>query len=468
MIANELNLVISTGNDDLRSGSTCDVVFTFSDHSTLRFPNINQSQAWAGWTISTVPITGLNGHTAGDIQSITLETAFGGGFDGDNWNVERVQLLATVAAPTFESFSPNAGPPPGGQTVTVSGSNFVGPLTQILFGSTPATNVVCSSSTQCTATIPPGNGAENVTVVVGGVPAQVANGQQYRYSPSITSVTPSTAHVGDTVTIGQVGLAGATISFGTAPATNVVCNDTTCTVTVPPGAGTVDVTATSGGYTSTITPADRFTYAAPVIGWLNKTHGGVTGGTFVTIAGEGFDPCPQSQNGATTMQVFFGSTPATKVLCDSSSQLVAWSPPAAAPGTVEVTVSYDGLTSASDNEVTFTYTQYPGLSALAYIWTSYSNYIEDIVLDSAAPPGGALVTLTGNGYATPTTVLIPAGSTGINLTGVGTTLTASYQGTSLTTILPDDPYSSCGSKPHICMKGSSWDPVDCICSREKY
>jgi hypothetical protein len=40
-----------------------------------------------------LPATGLKG---GDIRGIRLHTGFGGGIGGDNWNVNRLQLRATI------------------------------------------------------------------------------------------------------------------------------------------------------------------------------------------------------------------------------------------------------------------------------------------------------------------------------------------------------------------------------------
>ena len=56
--------------------------------------------------------------------------------------------------------------------------------------------------------------------------------------------------------------AGATsIKFGSAAASQVSCNSSSqCSATSPAGNGTVDVTVTIGGQTSTTSAADRFTY----------------------------------------------------------------------------------------------------------------------------------------------------------------------------------------------------------------
>ena len=96
-----LNLVISTGNDDLRGGSNpgdnCDVTVHFASAPDAVLTNVNQGQTWDGWTKHTVaiplPAGGLQG---GEVTGVDLHTGFGGGISGDNWNVERVQLFATI------------------------------------------------------------------------------------------------------------------------------------------------------------------------------------------------------------------------------------------------------------------------------------------------------------------------------------------------------------------------------------
>ena len=96
-----LSLVISTGNDDLRGGSNagdnCDVTVALTSGGSITLHNVNSGQDWQNWTNHTVnipiPAGGLKG---GDIRSITLHTGFGGGIGGDNWNVQEIQLLATL------------------------------------------------------------------------------------------------------------------------------------------------------------------------------------------------------------------------------------------------------------------------------------------------------------------------------------------------------------------------------------
>ncbi|PWT95146.1 MAG: hypothetical protein C5B55_01700 [Blastocatellia bacterium] len=101
--AKSLRMIISTGNDNLRGdGDNCDVTINLSDGRTISLPNVNQGQTWDNWTTHSfdvpIPATGVKG---GDITEITLHTVKGG-FDltksPDNWNVQRVQLKATLGS----------------------------------------------------------------------------------------------------------------------------------------------------------------------------------------------------------------------------------------------------------------------------------------------------------------------------------------------------------------------------------
>jgi hypothetical protein len=87
-----LSLVISVGNDNLNGGSNnCDVSFT-STPAIAPLPNVNAGATWDGWTIHTIPVAVPAGLVGGDVTGVTLST----NLSGDDWNVERVQLFATI------------------------------------------------------------------------------------------------------------------------------------------------------------------------------------------------------------------------------------------------------------------------------------------------------------------------------------------------------------------------------------
>ena len=195
--------------------------------------------------------------------------------------------------PTVSSVSPNNGPTAGGTPVTITGTSFATGAT-VTFGVTAATNVVVVSATQITATTPAGPaGAVTVTVTSpGGLSGSLTNGFTYG-SPTVSSVSPNSGSTvgGTPVTItGTIFAAGATVTFGTTAATNlVVVSAIQITATTPVGsAGAVTVTVTnSGGQSGSLTNA--FTYVVvPTVSVVSPNNGPTAGGTPVTITGTSF------------------------------------------------------------------------------------------------------------------------------------------------------------------------------------
>ncbi|MGI8553772.1 MAG: IPT/TIG domain-containing protein [Dehalococcoidia bacterium] len=91
----------------------------------------------------------------------------------------------TGSLPAITSITPRSGPPAGGTTVTISGAGFGtdSGATIVNFGPTQATNVVCSSTTQCTATSPAGSGTVDVFVSINGFQSPLAAADQFTYFP---------------------------------------------------------------------------------------------------------------------------------------------------------------------------------------------------------------------------------------------------------------------------------------------
>src|SRR6202020_2910766 len=107
----------------------------------------------------------------------------------------------------------------------------------VTFGTAAATNVAVVNSTTITATTPANSaGAVPVTVTnSGGQSGSLASAFSYIGQPAVSSVSPNNGSTlgGTVVTItGTNFAAGATVTFGTAAATNVAAiNSTTITAT---------------------------------------------------------------------------------------------------------------------------------------------------------------------------------------------------------------------------------------------
>lgn len=130
------------------------------------------------------------------------------------------------------------------------------------------------------------------------------------------------------------------------------------TIVLPDGSHLgVDSTVTTASCVSATSPAHEFTSPRPVVNELGSSSGPVTGGTPVGIDGSGF-------TGATAVD--FGSTPASfKVLSDTE---ITTTSPRESAGTVDVTVTTPGGTSAISSVDKFTYVPVPAVTAVSPGW----------------------------------------------------------------------------------------------------
>ena len=209
-------------------------------------------------------------------------------------------------------------------------------------------------------------------------------------APAITAISPASGPIsgGTSVVITGTGLTGATaVSFGATPTTGFTVNSATqITATAPAGAaGTVDVAVTTAGGTSAVSAADRYTYVAtPTVTGLAPSSGPISGGTSVVITGTGL-------TGATA--VSFGATPTTGFTVNSATQITATAP-AGAAGTVDVTVTTVGVTSAVSASDRYTYV----------LATNRYEQTDSRILYTPAPPSTVWATFatasaSGGSYA---------------------------------------------------------------------
>jgi hypothetical protein len=82
-----------TGGDDLRGGNdNLNLTVNFREGAPRRFTNVNQSRRWIVHEDHTIMIPLGSGHDRANIKSITLETTFGGGIGGDNWDLAALRI----------------------------------------------------------------------------------------------------------------------------------------------------------------------------------------------------------------------------------------------------------------------------------------------------------------------------------------------------------------------------------------
>jgi len=282
----------------------------------------------------------------------------GGMYLGPNNNLTRAQAVALIlrvkavqfstAVPTVALLDPTGGVVAGGNSVVITGTNFVD-VTKVMFGTKSATFTV-NSATQITAVAPAGTAGATVDVTVTTPAGTSATGTASKYTygtPTVTALNPDGGPSvgGNQVVITGTLFTGATaVKFGNVNAKSFVVNSSTKITAVAPAGTrgtTVDVTVTTPVGTSPTTgTGNDYTYGIPTVTSVSPTSGPDTGGTWVTIKGTDF---------ATGAVVMFGTKSATNVSVGSST-LITCRTPTHAVGTVDVVVT----TSAGSSSTTGT------------------------------------------------------------------------------------------------------------------
>ncbi len=181
------------------------------------------------------------------------------------------------ALPNVTGVSPSFGPASGGTPVTITGTGF-NSVTSVHFGSVSVTPTV-ESETTIRATAPAGTGVVDVTVTVPGGKSPRVPADRFSYTPVVSGISPNTGpQVGGTeVVITGTNFAGVSaVKFGGSPAKSFKDESGTEVIAFSAaGVGTVDVTLTGPGGTSTAVAADKFTYgsSAPELGRCKKAGG---------------------------------------------------------------------------------------------------------------------------------------------------------------------------------------------------
>ncbi|MFI6448026.1 IPT/TIG domain-containing protein [Kitasatospora sp. NPDC050543] len=245
--------------------------------------------------------------------------------------------------------SPNQGSTGGGTSVTITSTtpNALSAISEVLFGSNPATSVTYHPvPDNVTCTSPAGAGVVQVRAVLAN--GQTSSGTPFYYIPApvASSLSPTYGPLasGTTVTITGIALDTTTgVSFGANAATVTSKTDGQLALTAPAGtAGAVSVSITTAAGTF-----DGLTYtyvANPGTLTLAPTSGPIGGGRSVTITAIG--------DVATTSQVLFSTT--SVPFSVTGTHTLAVITPAHALGTVNVSVTTAGGTSTATGAFTYT------------------------------------------------------------------------------------------------------------------
>ncbi len=89
----ELVVQVDTGDDDLRGGNdNVGLAVTLTDGNRMALPNINVGARWLGGYTEFARVVLPRRVHKDTIASLTLETTFGGGVGGDNWDTKRIAV----------------------------------------------------------------------------------------------------------------------------------------------------------------------------------------------------------------------------------------------------------------------------------------------------------------------------------------------------------------------------------------
>src|ERR1043165_5857047 len=277
-------------------------------------------------------------------------------------------IAFTIITPTISSISPTSGVP--GTQVTINGTNFGATQGsgQVWLGNTYAGSIVSWSNTQIVATVAANAASGNAQVQQSGV-----WGNQIAFtvtSPTISSISPTTARAGDSITINGTNF-GATqgtgvVWFGRNNAARIVSwGDTQIVAIVASGSVTGPAQVQQGGVWANY---GTFTVLTPTISSVSPTT--ARAGDSITITGTNFGTTQGSG------QVWLGSKYAGSIVSWSDTQIVATVASGSVTGTAQV--------------------QQGG------VWANYGTFtVITPVLSNISPtsgPVGTQVTFTGTGF----------------------------------------------------------------------
>ncbi|WP_329468353.1 IPT/TIG domain-containing protein [Streptomyces sp. NBC_01431] len=235
---------VAPNNGPTSGGTSVTITGTgFTGATAVRFADVPA----ASFTVnSATQITAVtpSGNPGGAAVTVTAP--------GGTSAVSAAAYFFYAAPPVLTDAGPAQGLTSGGTVVTLTGSSLLN-ATAVRFGSTNATSFTVVSSTQITATAPPGTGSTQITVIT---PGGMSNPVPFAYipAPTLTSLAPVSGptSAGTVVTLTGTNLATATkVTFGATVASFTVSSDTQITGTAPAGpAGPVSVSVTTAGGSS--------------------------------------------------------------------------------------------------------------------------------------------------------------------------------------------------------------------------
>jgi hypothetical protein len=221
----------------------------------------------------------------------------------------------TVLTPVITNVSPTTAR--AGDSITITGTNFGSTQGSgsVWLGNKLAGSIVSWSDTVVVATVANGASTGTAQIQQGGV--WNSYGTFTVITPNITSITPTTAYSGDSITINGTGFGttqgSGNVWLGTKNASSIVSwSDTQVVAVVASGSKTGTAQVLQNGVWGNTA---ALTVITPVVTSISPTSGPV--GTQVTINGTGFRTSQGSGN------VWIGSKLASGIVSWSDTQVVA-------------------------------------------------------------------------------------------------------------------------------------------------
>lgn len=287
--------------------------------------------------------------------------------DGPNSAAEGKGFLYTSGA-YVSSIYPQSGPMSGGTSIRVNGFNFMDAQeVRCMFGY----QVVSAhrvSSTQVRCTSPRSSKIQEVEFSIQIEEAHRLEGPAFSYyaEPRLVGITPRAGSVEGGTALNILGeyfvfSTGLKAGIGSVDVPVTYINSTVlrCTTVASP-AQTVEVALNADGSQGMSQPTWPYTFHSnPRVEEIYPSRGGVTGGTAISVSGDGFQDVP-------TLGCMFGSNGGKFILGEfvSAKKLVCTSPVAADAGSVPVEVTVNGV-DFSGNGNRFTYHGNPFITSIS-------------------------------------------------------------------------------------------------------
>ena len=290
--------------------------------------------------------------TTGGTYSVTITATDGSGASGSasfTWTIHNVVTVNPVANQTSDTGSTIT---PVKVTATDSQTASPKPVLQwTATGLPPGLSIEDATGNITGAPTAAGTYSVTVTATERAIPSDYGSTSftwtVVNVAPTITSISPKSGPGagGTKVKISGTRFNNVTaVMFGSVAAEHFKVNKKGTKVTAyspAEPAGTVDITVTAAGGTSSPVTADQFTFGGPTVTEVNPSVGSTSGGTTVVVSGSDL-------GGATA--VHFGSVAASSFSSNAKGTKLTVVSPAQGAGTVDVVVTTPGGTERGERQ----------------------------------------------------------------------------------------------------------------------